>query len=227
MGITRKATAAGLLAVEAGLAVLGVLVHYGLTAEYGDVTDSALEGLRSGFSAGTGAVALVLVGLAGLVAVLVSLQLWMRLTAVAIPVLMVIGMLAVTPAALREKLEVQYDATPQCVSEEDMGPGPGSRAARDSQQAVESIEHVGYFGGGGASGVGGCNRSFALNEDVNVLQHYRTALRNAGWRVVEDDAHHLRAERDGMAFEVVRCERGGDVWAGRVGVGGRARCDQQ
>jgi len=127
--------------------------------------------LQSG--ADTGAVAVVLVGLAGLVAVLASLQLWMRLTAVAIPVLMVIGMLAVTPAALRENLEVQYDATPQCVNDEAMGPGPGSRAERKSQQAFESIEHVGYFGGGGASGVGGCDRSFVLTEDVDVLQHYR------------------------------------------------------
>ena len=227
MRITRTGTAAGLIAVEAGLAVLGVLVHYGLTAEYGDVTDSALEGLKSGFTAGTGALALVLVGLAGLIAMLVSSQPWMRLTAVAIPVLMVIGMLAVTPAALREKLEVQYDSTPQCVPDEDMGPGPGSRAARESQQAFESIEHVGYFGGGGASGVGGCDRSFVLIEDIDVLQHYRAALRDAGWRVVEDDAHHLRAERDGVAFEVVSCERGGVVWAGRVEHSGRARCDQQ
>lgn len=224
MRITRTATAGGLLAVEAGLAVLGVGFHYGLTAEYGDVTDSALEGLRSGFSAGTGEVALVLVGVAALVAVLVSSQRWMRLTEVAIPILMVVGMLAVTPIALREKLEVQYDATPQCVSEEDMGPGPGSRAARESHQAFESIEHVGYFGGGGASGVGGCDRSFVLTEDVDVLQHYRAALGDAGWRVVEDDAPRLRAERDGMAFEVVRCGRGGVVWAGRVGDGG-ARCD--
>jgi len=226
MRITRTATAAGLLTVEAGLAVLGVVLHYGLTAEYGDVTDSALEGLRSGFSTGTGAIALVLVGLAALVTALVSSQPWMRLTAMAIPVLMVIGMLAVTPTALREKLEVQYDATPQCVSGEDMGPGPGSRAQHESQQAFESIEHVGHFGGGGASGVGGCDRSFVLTEDVDVLQHYRVALHDAGWRVVEEDAHHVRAERDGMAFEVVRCEGGGVVWAGRVGVGDGPRCDQ-
>jgi hypothetical protein len=45
--------------------------------------------------------------------------------------------------------------------------------------------------------------------------------------VVEDDTHHLRAERDGMAFEVVRCEEGGVVWSGRVGDGRAARCDQQ
>lgn len=227
MRFTRTTAAAGLLVVEAGLALLGVLFHYGLTAEYGDITDSALEGLRSGFSAGTGGMALVLVGVAALVAVFVSSQLWMRLAAAAIPVLMVVGMLAVTPAALREKLAVQYDATPQCVSDEDMGPGPGSRAQRESQQAFESIEHVGHFGGGGGSGVGGCDRSFVLTKDLDVLQDYRAALPEAGWRMVEDDAHHLRAERDGMAFEVVTCDRGGVVWAGRNGAGGGARCDQQ
>ena len=227
MRITRTATAAGLLVVEGGLAVLGVLFHYGLTVEYGDVTDSALEGLRSGFSVGTNTMALVLVGLAALVAVLTSSKLWMRLTAVAIPVLMVIGMFAVTPTALREKLEVQYDATPQCVSDEDMGPGPGSRAARESQQAFESIDHVGYFGGGGGSGVGGCDRSFVLTEDVDVLQHYRTALRGTGWRVVEDRPHHVLAEREGMAFEMAICDGGGVVWAGRAGDEGGARCDQQ
>ena len=217
MRATRTAAAAALLLVEAGIAVLGVIVHYGLTAEYGDITDTALEGLRSGIVG----VALVLVGLAALVAALVSSKLWMRLAAVVIPAVMVVGMLVVTPAALREKLEVQYDATPQCVPDEDMGPGPGSRAARESQRAFDSIKHVGQFGGGGGSGVGGCDRSFVLTEDVDVLQHYRVALAEAGWRLVEDDAHQLRAERDGMAFEVVTCDRGGVVWAGSDGAGGR------
>jgi hypothetical protein len=226
MRITRTGAAAGLLAVEAGLAVLGVVLHYGLTAEYGDVTDTALEGLRSGFSAGTGAVALLLVGLVALIAVVVSSRRWMRLTAVAIPVLMVIGMFAVTATALREKLRVQYDAMPQCVSREEMGPGPGSRAARESQWAFESIDHVGYFGGGGASGVGGCDRSFVLTGDVDVLQHYRSELRRTGWQTVEDDGDHLRAERDDMAFEVIKCDHGGVVWAGKVSGRATAGCQQ-
>ena len=225
MRITRTAIAAGLLAVEAGLAVLGVLVHYGLTAEYGDVTDSALEGLRSGFSAGIGALALVLVGVAALAAVSVSTRPWMRLTALAVPGLMVVGMLAVTPAALREKLEVQYDTTPRCVSGEDMGPGPGSRAARESQQAFESIEHVGHFGGGGGSGVGGCDRSFVLTEDVDVLQHYRAALRTrvGGWS---------RTTRPPPGRAWWHGLRGGQMRTGWCRVGGedrrrrRARCDQ-
>ncbi len=65
-----------------------------------------------------------------------------------------------------------------------------------------------------------------LTEGVDVLQHYREVLDDAGWRVVEDDEDYLRAERDGMAFEVVLCERGGVVWAGRVGDGRGARCEQ-
>lgn len=224
--ITRSVAAAGLLVVESGLAALGVLFHYGLTVEYGDVTHSALEGLRAGFTVGTGAMALVLVGLVGLVALVLSSRLWMRLLAAAIPLLMVIGMFGLTPAALRKKLEVQYDATPQCVSAEDMGPGPGTRAARESQLAFESIDHVGHFGGGGGSGVGGCDRPFVLTDDVEVLPHYRSALPDAGWRVVEDDEHRLVAERDGMAFVVVTCDQGGVVWAGEAGAGGGIRCER-
>ena len=158
MGRTRSTAAAGALVVEAGLAVLGVLFQYGFTAEYADVTDSAVEVWRSEFSSsGIGGLALALVLVAAFVASSLTAQRWARLAAVAIPLLMVVGMLAVTPAALREKLAVQYDATPQCVSAEEMGPSPASRAARESQQAFESVEHVGHFGGG-SSGVGGCDR---------------------------------------------------------------------
>lgn len=221
---TRPIAAAGLLVGEAGLAALGVLLHYGLAAEYGDVTDSTMEGLMSGFSTGTSGVALVIVGVAALVVVSVSPKVWMRQAAVAIPVLMVVGMLVVTPAALRQKLEAQYDPVPQCVTEA-QGSGSGSRAERESQQAFDSIEHVGHFGGGGWTGVDGCQRSYVLTENVDVLQHYRAKLPEAGWRVVEDDAHRLRAERAGMAFEVATCDRDGVVWAGRQDSDGKARCE--
>lgn len=223
MGTSRTA-AAGLLVVEAGIAAAGVLVHYGVTAEYGDVTASAVDGWTWGFTAGTGGVALVLVGVPGLAAVVASSRLWMRLAALGIPALMALGMLAVTPAALREKLDVQYSATPQCLSTQDTGHGPGSRAGRDSQAAFESIEHVGLFSGGGASGVGGCDRAFVTTGDADVLDHYRTVLPVAGWRIAEDQGHRLRAERDGQAFEVAVCGRGGVVWAGSVAEASRAGC---
>ena len=169
----------------------------------------------------------VLVALAAAAAALAATRTWLRRAALATPVLMVVGMLAVTPAALAQKLDVQYDTTPQCVSAEARGTGPAARAERASQRALESIDHVGYFGGGGGAGVDGCDRSFVLLEDVDVLPHYRSALREAGWRVVEDLPPRLRAERGGMAFEVVRCGRGGVVWAGRLGRGGTIGCDLQ
>jgi len=221
-----RTTAAALaLLVLAGLAVLGVLVHYSFTAEYGDVTDLA-EGGRSRFSAGVGAMPLVLVVLmAAAVVVWVWTQRWARLTALAIPVVMAVALVAVTPAALREKLASSYSDTPQCVSTEVVEPaGPGTAAERESQQAFESVEHVGHFSGGGGSGVVGCDRTFELLEDVDVLRHYRAVLPRAGWRVVEDGTRQLRAERDGTAFEVVLCGRGGVVWAGDAGISGGARC---
>ena len=221
----RATATVGVLVLEAGLAVLGVLVHYSFTAEYGDVTDLA-EGWRSTISSGVGVMPLGLVVLAALVSVSVAAQRWARLAAVAIPVVMALALIAITPAALRDKLASQYDDTPQCVDALSEEPaGPGTDAARESQQAFDSIEHVGHFGGGGAIGVVGCDQPFLLIEDVEVLQHYRAALPRAGWRVVEDDTRHLRAERGRMAFEVVICGRdGGVVWAGNANISGGERC---
>ena len=221
MGISRTAVATGLFVVASGIAALGVSLHYGIVSTYGDISDSTLGAWRSGL--GIGAFTLVLAGIPAVGAAEVAPRLWTRLLAAGLLALIPLGMLAVTPAAQRLKLD-QYDATPQCVSLQDMGPGPGTRAQRESQRAFESIQHVGYFGGGGGSGVGGCDRTFTLTEDVNVLQHYRTVLPDTGWQVVEDDADHLRAERDAMAFEVAACGREGVVWAGEARIRGMARC---
>ncbi|CAA9354401.1 MAG: hypothetical protein AVDCRST_MAG07-3253 [uncultured Frankineae bacterium] len=221
----RTTLAAVVLVVEAGLAVLGVWFHYGMTAMYGDITDVAAGwGARVSSAADFGGPAVLLVVGAAVIAVLVTAQRWARFTAVIIPVLMVGALTAVTPVALREKLVSQYDDTPQCVSAESGVTGPGSVAERESQRAFELVRHVGHFSGGGGSGVGGCDRQLLLTEEVDVLRHYRAALPDAGWRVVEDDARGLRAERDGMAFEVVVCGRGGVVWAGTTDLGGGARC---
>jgi hypothetical protein len=105
------------------------------------------------------------------------------------------------------------DVAPQCVIEDT--DEPMASADRESQRAFDSIEHIGLYSGGGMSGVAGCSRGFAISEDVDVLQHYRSALPEAGWEVVEDDGRHLRAHHEGLAFEVMPCPGGGIVWAGR------------
>ena len=207
----RAVSVAVLLAVEAVLALLAVLIHQSFMSVYGTVTDTALEGLTWGLTSGPSGMALGLVAVVAVVGLMLSPRMWMRMTAVAIPVLMLLGMLAVTPLALAQKIG-KYDSSPQCVTE---GSGePMATAERESQRAFDSIEHIGYFSGGGISGVGGCVRWLVISDDVDVLQHYRAALPEAGWEVVEDDGRHLRAEHDGLAFEVMPCPGGGAVWAG-------------
>ena len=208
----RVVSAVVLLVIGAGLALLAVLVHYEFMRIYGDVGGTAFEGLTWGLTAGPSGLAFGLVVIVALIGLMLSTRRWMRLAAVAIPVLMMIGMFAVTPAALGQRIQVQFDSTPQCVTE-----GSDERMAtaeRESQRAFDSIEHIGHFRGGGMSGVAGCTRGFVLSGDVDVLQHYRAALPAAGWEVVEDDGRHLRAQLDGQAFEVMPCPGGGVVWAG-------------
>ena len=207
----RAVSVAVLLAVEAGLALLAVLVHQGFMAVYGDVTATAVEGLAWGLTAGPSGMALGLVAVVAVVGLVLSPRLWMRLTAVAIPVVMLLVMLAVTPLALGQKVG-KYDSSPQCVMEGTAE--PMASADRESQRAFDSIEHIGLYSGGGMSGVGGCSRWFVLSGNVDVLQHYRAALPEAGWKVVEDDGRHLRAHHEGLAFEVMPCPGGGVVWAG-------------
>jgi uncharacterized protein YjeT (DUF2065 family) len=211
----RVVSATPLFIFGAGFALLAVLVHFEFIRIYGDVGATAFEGLTWGFAAGPSALALGLVAVVAVIGLMLLPRKWMRLTAVAIPVLTLIGMFAVTPAALGQKLETHFDSTPQCVIE---GTKP-TTADLESQRTFDSIEHVGYFSGAnmaGASMIGasGCTRVFVLSGDVDVLQHYRAALPAAGWEVVEDDGRHLRAQLDGRAFDVMPCLGGGVVWAG-------------
>jgi hypothetical protein len=208
----RAVSAVVLLVIGAGLATLAVLVHYEFMKVYGDVTGTAFEGLAWGLTAGPSGLALGLVAIVVMIGFMLSTRRWMRLTAAAIPVLMLIGMFAVTPSALGQRLEVQFGSTPQCVTEGTNE--PMATADRESQQAFDSVSHIGHFSGGGMSGVGGCTRWFKLSGDVDVLQHYRAALPAAGWEVVEDDGRHLRAHLNGKAFDVMPCPGGGVIWAG-------------
>ncbi|WP_142060063.1 hypothetical protein [Pseudarthrobacter sp. B4EP4b] len=207
----RAVSAAVLLVLGAGLALLGVLVHYGFMSVYGDVSGTAWGGLLWGLTAGPSRLALLLVMVFAVSGFMLSTRRGMRLTAAATPALMLIGMFALTPLALEQRLEKQYVSSPQCLTE---GTGPTAAADREAQQVFDSISHIGQFNGGGTSGVAGCTRWFKLLGDIDVLQHYRATLPTAGWEVVEDDGHHLRAHLNGKAFDVMSCPGGGVIWAG-------------
>ena len=118
-GISRKAGGV-LLAVEAVVAVLSVYIAYVWTATYGDVNTSTRDVMTSGFVW----LPLLLVVPAGLGVVLASTRPWVRVTAVAIPVLMVVGLLVAFPAALASKVA-------DSVSYQGMGPAGEDEAQRD------------------------------------------------------------------------------------------------
>ena len=67
-----------LLVVEAALALLVVLVHYGFMTVYGDVTDTAFEGLTWGLTSGPAGLGLGLVAVVALIGLMLSPRLWMR-----------------------------------------------------------------------------------------------------------------------------------------------------
>ncbi|WP_461190040.1 hypothetical protein [Arthrobacter sp. Z4-13] len=160
-------SAAVLLVIGAGLALLAVLVHYEFMRIYGDVSGTASEGLTWGLTTGPSGLAFGLVAVVAMIGFMLSTRRLMRLTAVAIPVLMLTGMFAVTPSALAQRLEMQFDSTPKCVTEGT--DEPMATAARESQQAFDSIEHIGLSSGGGMNGVASCTRGFVLSGGVDVF----------------------------------------------------------
>jgi hypothetical protein len=113
----RTVTAAMLLAAAAGLALLGMYVHYSFVAEYGRAGDTAWEGLGWGLTAGLSGVVLAMVAVVALLALVLSPRRWMRLTAAALPVLMLAGMLALTPSALHQKCQTQNGPAAQCLTQ--------------------------------------------------------------------------------------------------------------
>jgi hypothetical protein len=209
-----RVTSVVLLVVEAGLATLGAVVAFGLTAEYGDLTGSRTRVFADAMEIGV--IALVLVGAVGLVAALVGRSTPVTAVAAALPLLMLVAIWLTGPMALEKKLEQQYDATPQCVDDE-MTTSPAADGARAAQATFDSIDHVGWFGGGGGSGVGGCDRTMLLLEPTDVVGHYDEVLTADGWTIVDEQPALLRAEKDGRAFQVSGEGPDWTVWAGPTG----------
>lgn len=100
-GVFPTVVGGALLALEAVVAVLSLYIAYVWTSTYGDLNATTRDVLTSGFVW----FPLLLIVPAGLGAVLALPRWWMRVMAVAIPVLMVVGMLIVFPAALASKVE--------------------------------------------------------------------------------------------------------------------------
>ena len=142
----RRCIAVVLLGVAAGLALLAVWFHHEYMAEYGDVTGLGPKGFSREWAdwewtASYTGITLIPVVVAAVIAFRRAPRRWMRVTAMGIPVLMLLGILVVTPVGLQKRLDTQYRSAPQAVNQ-DMD-GPVSAAERQSQRAFDSIEHIG------------------------------------------------------------------------------------
>ncbi|PQZ92897.1 hypothetical protein CQ018_10490 [Arthrobacter sp. MYb227] len=100
----RPIASAILLAVEVVLAILAVMLHYAFIAEYGITTDNSFQGLIWGLTSGLSGIAIGVVAIAATIAFLVSSKRSMRLATMAVLVMTLIAMFAVTPFALQQKI---------------------------------------------------------------------------------------------------------------------------
>ena len=93
----RGVPAAVMLAVTAALALLTVVVHYAFMAEYGNATGVGQQGLGWEWTASYAGIALIPVAGAAVITFILASRRWMRVTAVVLPILMLLGILAATP----------------------------------------------------------------------------------------------------------------------------------
>ena len=91
---------------------------------------------------------------------------------------------------------------------------PAVPVVRAAQAAFEEIDHPGRFGGGGSSGIDGCETEMALRDGQAALPPYREQLPELGWTIVTDSPDLLRAERDGQAIELRPSDGGAWIWIG-------------
>lgn len=204
-----------LLLGAAVLGGLGVLVAYGVSSEYGDTgatrTDLAVSAVVSW--------APLLVVAAGLVlgAALRSRgSVAVRVSGAAVVATLLVGLPAAQVLGVEAKFD-RYPSTPRCA--DGFTSGPAVPVVQAAQEAFEELDHPGPFSGGGSTGLDGCESELMLRHGQSPVAAYRSALAAAGWTVVTGTEALLRAERDGLAFELTRTEDGGWwVWIGPVGI---------
>lgn len=109
----RPVATATLLTIEVVLAIIAVLLHYAFIAEYGIVTDTALQGLTWGLTSGLSGMAIGIVAVFAVATLLVSSKRSTRIASMVVLALTLIAMFAVTPVALQQKIDARQGSTQQ------------------------------------------------------------------------------------------------------------------
>jgi len=207
-----------LLMVSAVLALLVVIVSYGLALEYADTAATAAHiGAQSFQDWGFGVV--IVVGLAGGAVFAASRSHGGRtivLAAVVVVIVTLVGVPAGAVLGAHQKFD-RYPDLPSCTR--GFATGPAVTVVQAAQDRFLELDHPGPFSGGGSSGIDGCSTQLMVHQHVDVPVAYRTTLVANGWRIGHDDPDLVTAARNGQAFEASR-DRDGTwwVWIGPAGL---------
>lgn len=192
------------LVLAAGLGTLTALVVSGFLTEYGTTSGSWTEGALDGLRAG--AVSLVFVALlAGSAFALGGPSRRARPLAVAVVVGTVLALLGGGAQAALAKYDTL--AVVQSCDARDFAT-PIEEMLTRVEKAFAELDHPDRFGGGGSSGVDGCETGLLNVTYPAAAAHYRDELPRAGWTIDRDDASRLQAHRGDLVLTVRRTPRG-------------------
>ncbi|HET7691175.1 MAG TPA: hypothetical protein VFK41_12370 [Nocardioidaceae bacterium] len=202
--IRSKAVAVAALLAGAGFLLLVTFVmSYGLIVEYGPTTGSAWDGALQGFAWGGAfgvSAALLAVG-AAYVAGWHRVVLGLAGVAVAAGV---VGPFVGGAFAAMEKYDDLADS-PRCVVG-GMGSGPAAAAAQAAENSFAELDHPSKVGGGGSSGVDGCDRPLLDISIEEAAGWYPAELERHGWTVDDAGDRRVTATRDGQVFRLTEVD---------------------
>lgn len=211
-----------LLVLGAVMGALVVSVVYGIAAEYADVAAPWPRQAGAALAFG-GPFMAVAWGLLAVSFIRATAGSWVRPAAVVLAVLGLLAMPIAQVLGVETKWD-RYEAAPDCVDE--FRSGPAVPVVQAAQAAYEEIKHPGRFGGGGSSGIDGCETGVSVRGGGDVLAAYRDQLPQLGWTVTADSDDLLRAERDGQEIEVRPDAQGARIWIGPAGLRPRADLEE-
>jgi hypothetical protein len=195
--------AAALLGGSGLLLLVTFVMSYGLILEYGPTTGSPWDGARQGFAWGAA------FGLSAAALALGAVHLCRRSRVVrglagVVIVAGVVGPFLGGAFAVQEKYE-RLDDTPRCVFE-GMGSGPAAAAARAAEAAFAELDHPSKVGGGGSSGMDGCDRQLLDISMAEAAGWYPAELERHGWTVRDKGPRGVTATRAGQVFRLTEAD---------------------
>lgn len=204
----RRIASVLLLALGALVVAGSVSAGYGMVAEYGPTNGSLRDGAVAALELGLLPLLLGAAMCAAAYAVARGSRtvrgLAVGVVALALPSLLVAG-----AAGAQTKLD-RLPTSLVCLQEDEPFPAPVAGMLRQVQEEMERLDHPARFSGGGSTGYAGCGQQLLDLDFADAAAHYRAELPANGWRITDDSARTLRAERGTLVLRL-REDRHGEV----------------